>query len=331
MSAIESQPQAPEVSVIVVTHNNASLIGDCLRSVERGARARSHETIVVDSASTDGTLAVIASGHPGVRVLALERNVGFAAATNAGIAASRGRLLALVNSDAFPDEGSIDRLADAIDALPRAAIVGGRLRYPDGAPQPSTGRFPSLLGGLWTALLLHRMPLLGRLDVGVNAHPSHYRVRRRVDWVTAAFCIARREAGPLPERSFMYGEDVEWARESASAGREVWFDPGASAVHLLRGSVAGSRDAGFAQRQRARFELEWFGRRGGLAVLGARAVLAIHALVRLPAVGIADALRRREPRRAREQLALLRAAFSASSARASRPPGSPSGRSSTLL
>ncbi len=161
-------------------------------------------------------------------MLALERNVGFAAATNAGIAASRGRLLALVNSDAFPDEGSIDRLADAIDALPRAAIVGGRLRYPDGAPQPSTGRFPSLLGGLWTALLLHRMPLLGRLDVGVNAHPAHYRVRRRVDWVTAAFCIARRESGPLPERSFMYGEDVEWARESASAGREVWFDPGAS-------------------------------------------------------------------------------------------------------
>ena len=66
---------------------------------------------------------------------AVEENAGFATANNVGIDASRGRLIVLVNSDAFPDPGSIDRLIAALDELPAAGIVGGRLRYPTGEQQ----------------------------------------------------------------------------------------------------------------------------------------------------------------------------------------------------
>jgi GT2 family glycosyltransferase len=298
-----------EVSVIVVTHNNESLIGDCLRSIEVGVGLASNEIIVVDNASADGTLAAIADDFAHVRTISLDENVGFAAANNVGIDASRGRWIVLVNSDAFPDPGSIELLIEAIDALPRAAIVGGRLRYPNGKLQPSYGRFPSLLGGLWVALFLHRMPLLGRAGIGIAAHPALYRARRRVDWVTAAFCIARRESGPLPTETFMYGEDVEWALACQRTGMEIWLEPAATAIHVGRASVDRSQVSGFAQHQRVQFELGWFARRGRLARLAARGVLIIHALLRLGVYGGLAAVRRRRDRRVAEYGILLRAAL----------------------
>jgi GT2 family glycosyltransferase len=310
MSPEDPHATRPEASVIVVTHNNESLITDCLSSVEAAIRVNSYEVIVVDNGSTDGTLPAIRAQGRATRIIALERNAGFASANNAGIEASRGRLIVLVNSDAFPDPGSIDRLIAAIDELPDVGIVGGRLRYPTGEQQPSVGRFPSLLGGLWVALLLHRLPFTARAGIGVSAHPALYRKRRRVDWVTAAFCVARREAGRLPAGGFMYGEDVAWALECSRAGLEVWFDPAATAVHIGRASVDRSQEPGFAERRRAQFELEWFSRRGHLARLAARGVLLVHALVRVAVYGGMCALRLRRDPRVQENAALFRAALS---------------------
>jgi GT2 family glycosyltransferase len=281
MSPPDADVARPDASVIVVTHNNAALIADCLRAIMAGVGPRSHEVILVDNASADGTLEAIPGELSPTRAIALHENIGFAAANNVGIDASRGRMIVLVNSDAFPDPGSIDRLIAAIDGLPQAAIVGGRLRYPDGRLQPSFGTFPSLTGGAWVALFLHRMPILGRAGIGVAAHPALYKSSRRVDWVTAAFCVARREIGPLPTGTFMYGEDVEWAFASRSRGLEVWLDPAATATHIGRASVDQSQDRGFAQRQRAQFELAWFARRGRLTLLAARGVLVAHALLRM--------------------------------------------------
>jgi GT2 family glycosyltransferase len=306
----EAEATCPDASVIVVTHNNESLIGDCLRAIEAGLHLYSYEIIVVDNASSDDTLATIPDDLKSARVIALEANVGFAQANNAGIEASRGRLIVLVNSDAFPDRGSIDRLIEAIDELPDAGIVGGRLRYPTGEPQPSVGRFPSLRGGMWVALFLHRMPFTARANMGLSVHPALYRSRRRVDWVTGAFCVARREIGLLPTGAFMYGEDVAWALACNQAGREVWYDPAATTVHIGRASVDQSQDPGFAQQRRVEFELAWFASRGRVAKLAARGVLILHALMRLVLYGGMAALRGHRDRRVDEYTALLRAAVS---------------------
>jgi GT2 family glycosyltransferase len=309
MSPQDQDANLIEASVIVVTHNNESLIAHCLRSIDGAVRVNAYETIVVDNASSDGTISAIPD-DTSARVIPLDANVGFAAAANAGIEASRGSLIVLVNSDAFPDPGSIDGLIDAIKELPQAGIVGGRLRYPDGRLQPSVGRFPSLPGNLWVALFLHRLPLAGRSGIGISAHPALYRSRRAVDWVTAAFCIARREAAALPSHWFMYGEDVAWAFASRQAGFEVWFDPRASAVHIGRASVDQSQGPGFAQRRRVQFELEWFRRRGRIWQIAARAVIAVHAVARLAIFGIGGAVRGRSDSKVSENVALLRAAFS---------------------
>jgi GT2 family glycosyltransferase len=310
MSPRAADATPPEASVIVITHNNESLVARCLRSITAGVRLHSYEVILVDNCSTDGTLAAIPDDAKPHQVIALESNVGYAAANNVGIGASRGRVIVLLNSDAFPDRESIDTLIQAIDELPRAGIIGARLRYPSGKPQPSVGRFPSLTGGLWMALMLHRLPLSARLGIGISTHPTQYRSRRKVDWVTGAFCIARREVGEMPAGAFMYGEDVAWALASRQAGWEIWFDPAATAIHIGRASVDQSQDPGFAQRRRVEFELGWFAERGRLARLAARGVLVLHALVRLLLYGGLRAVRGSRDRRIGENLALLRAALS---------------------
>jgi GT2 family glycosyltransferase len=298
------------VSIVVVTHNNSDLIGKCLGAIFDSLRATSAEVIVVDNDSTDGTPDVITGEKWPVDVLMLKENLGFARAVNCGWARARGRYVALVNSDAFPDRGCIDKLVDSLEHDSRIGIVGGRLRYPSGLSQPSAGTFPSLLGGVWVALFFHHVPGLSRLGIGYLADQRLYRYPRRVDWVSAAVCAARADVGPLPTSSFMYGEDVEWALACRDAGLEVWLEPGATAIHVGRASVDQSQDPGFAQRRRAEFELAWFARRSPLVRLGARFVLFLHALLRLAVYGGLAVFRGHRDGRVAEYAALLRAALS---------------------
>jgi len=301
---------AAPVSVVVVTHNNSELIGDCLRAIDGSLRRHGGEVIVIDNASTDATRDLLAASEQPVKVIELSENIGFAAAVNLAMTLTRGRYLALVNSDAFPDAGCLDELVETLERNPRAGIVGAKLRYPSGRLQPSAGTFPSLLGGLWVALFLHRVPGLSRAGIGYLADERLYRRARRVDWVCAAVCAARADIGPLPTTSFMYGEDVEWALACREAGLETWMQPSATAIHIGRASVDQSQDRRFAQRQRASFELAWFARRGPGAKLAARCVLLMHGLMRLLVYGGVAVLRGRRDGRLTEYAALLRAALS---------------------
>jgi len=273
------RPQT-DVTVVVVTHDNERIIERCLVAVREAIRRYVYEVIVVDNGSSDATV-TRARSQPGVEVVELKRNTGFAAANNVGIRRAEGRYVALVNSDAFPRPGAIDRLVERAEADPSIGLVGGRLWEPSGRLQASAGRFPSLLGNLWLALFAHRLPLLSRVGVAIYTHPRFYRHPRPVDWVSGAFCLARREVGPLPEDAFMFGEDVEWAHAVRRAGLEVWLEPSASALHLTGATVDAAQAPGFREASRAEFELRWFARRGSVFVLSARAVLGIHALVRL--------------------------------------------------
>lgn len=102
------------ISVIVPTYNGAHLLPECLDSLARQTRAPD-ETIVVDDASTDETLALLASRYPWVRVVRLERNRGFVAATNRGIAEARGEIVVLLNNDTEADPGWLEALVAPLE------------------------------------------------------------------------------------------------------------------------------------------------------------------------------------------------------------------------
>jgi N-acetylglucosaminyl-diphospho-decaprenol L-rhamnosyltransferase len=216
-----------DLTIIIVSHNTRSDLEACLRSIDQHPPHITHEVIVVDNASRDGTVAAIAAGWPNVRIIPMDSNVGFAAANNAGFRKSQGELVLLLNSDTLVLDGSIDGLVHAIRELPGAAIVGPRLIDTKGMAELSFGRMMSPFAEL-------RQKLLVRTGGARVAELTSQ--RSEVDWVSGACLLVRRasaeSAGLLDERYFMYCEDVDFCAAVRAQGGRVYFVPEPRVVHL---------------------------------------------------------------------------------------------------
>lgn len=264
----------PSVTAIVVSWNAAGLIDDCLGALYRHApRGRAFEVVVVDNASSDGTVERIRARWPDVRLIANRENVGYTRANNQAIRASTSDNLLLVNADAFVGAGCADVLCDALDADPRVAIAGPRLVYGDGSWQRWTaGQAPSLRTAVNHYLFLERIDpsrfpgiFLGR-DV---------RTPRCVDWVSSACMVVRRAAldriGLMDERFFVYMDDVDLCQRARDDGWEVWYRPDAECVHLMGRSTR--PEAGSISKDALRNFNRYFAERNGRArTLALRAV-----------------------------------------------------------
>jgi GT2 family glycosyltransferase len=118
----------PDVSVIVVTWNGRRFLDACLTSLAAQAGV-SFETILVDNASTDGTVDDVRARYPWVRIVALSENRGFAGGNNAGAAAARGRFVAFLNNDTIAEPGWLAALRRGIDEPAGIALTTARIVY----------------------------------------------------------------------------------------------------------------------------------------------------------------------------------------------------------
>jgi N-acetylglucosaminyl-diphospho-decaprenol L-rhamnosyltransferase len=225
-----------DASVAIVTYNGLPWIEQALKSVV------GVDTVVVDNGSTDGTVAFVRERFPDVRVLEQE-NRGLAAGWNAGVAATSGRYVLLLNSDAWLDAGALDELVAFADAHPDVAVVGPRLRNPDGTLQRSVRGFPTLwrlaTEYFFLRKLAPRSRLLNAFYGGGFAHDRE----RDADFVMGAVWLVRRaaidEVGPADEQFFLFSEEVDWAYRFRKAGWRSVFFPGAGATHVYGASHKG--------------------------------------------------------------------------------------------
>lgn len=248
---------APDVSVIVVTWNARDHIDPCLDAVlGAGGEGVDLELIVVDNASSDGTVEHVRMRYPSARIVETRRNGGMAAGNNAGMAVATGRSFLLLNSDAYLHAGALRTLLDRLDAEPvgTVAAVAPRLENVDGSPQRSVRGFPTLWRYATEFLYLRRLAPRRRAfnafyGAGVDLHQP-----QRVEWVTGACLLVPRDSvdavGVMDEAYFMYGEEVDWLLRMSEVGRTVCWEPRAAATHLGGGS-AGSSWGGLYQRQLA--------------------------------------------------------------------------------
>jgi len=239
------------LSVIVVSWNTRELLAQCLQSVYDTAGELQVEVIVVDNASSDGSVEMVRRDFPQVQIIANAENVGFVRANNQAIERCRGRYVLLLNSDTQALPGSLDKTVRFMDEHPRAGIAGVRLLNPDGTFQASHTPFPTLwrefliLSGLGRWLIQPTFPSCGpQVEKGAQAIKGY---------VEGAYLIARREVveqvGGLDERIFMYAEDVDWCYRFHQAGWEVWYLPQAPIIHYGGQS---------SKRRRGRMEAELY-------------------------------------------------------------------------
>ncbi len=222
----------PAVSVVIPNWNGRRWLPGCLDSLAAQELAPA-EVIVVDNGSDDDSLAYLRIAHPDVRVLALGANTGFAHAANQGIAAARGELVALVNTDVELDSDWLARLAAAVCddpgtasaackmlslADPRVVYDAGDVLRRDGACV-QRGRFERDDG---------RFDTPGEV-FGACAGAAVYR--------RAAIL----QAGGFDERYFAYLEDVDLALALRRAGWRCRYVP---AVARHAGEVASAQLTG---------------------------------------------------------------------------------------
>lgn len=225
----------PHVSVLIVSWNVRDLLLRCLDSLAAGADGLTFEVIVVDNASTDGTVAAVQAAFPDARVIANTENKGFTAANNQALSLAAGDFLFLLNPDTELRPRALAELHRFLLAHADVGIVGPRLRYADGSLQPSRRRFPTL------ATLFTEATIIQEYLPGLSLFRRFYMADQpddqpqTVDWIVGAAMFVRRQVyeqiGGLDEGFFMYSEELDWCRRAAGAGWKVAYDPAAEVLH----------------------------------------------------------------------------------------------------
>jgi GT2 family glycosyltransferase len=210
------------VSVIVPTRNRRLLLHAALDALER-QDWRDFETIVVDNASSDGSIELVRARHPSVKIVELPENLGFARAVNAGIRVASGESIALLNNDAVPEPSWLSALVRCLDLHPKAAAVTSKLL---------THRDPTAVDGagdIVTTYLRAYPRGRGERDLG------QYDVEMEVFGASGAASLWRRSAlreiGPLDEDLFAYYEDVDLSFRARLLGYQLWYSPDAVVLH----------------------------------------------------------------------------------------------------
>jgi GT2 family glycosyltransferase len=242
-------------SVVVVTYDARPWIEQCLESVQ------AVETVVVDNGSTDGTGAFVREQFPAVRLIEQE-NRGLAAGWNAGIAATRGRWVLILNADAWLVGDALERLVAVGDAHPDVAVVGPKLLNEDGTLQRSVRGFPTRWRLATEYLYLRKLAPGTELLNGFYAGGFDHASEREADVVMGACMLVRRaaidEVGLLDEGFFLFSEETDWCYRFAQAGWKTLFTPVAECVH-----VGGASHGGRLFRENVRGHLRFFWKHHG--------------------------------------------------------------------
>jgi N-acetylglucosaminyl-diphospho-decaprenol L-rhamnosyltransferase len=212
-----------DLSIIIVSYNTRTLSLVCLRSVYEQTSGVSFEVLVVDNASSDGSAQAIAAQFPQVRLIPLDKNVGFARANNIAAKHALAPYLLLLNPDTRILDGSIQKTLNFARSCSGPCIVGGRTYYPDGSLNYSSchGR-PTLWSLLCMGCGLSSLFRCSRIFDPESLGRWERDTTREVDVITGCFLLIERglweRLKGFDENFFMYGEDTDLCIRARNIG-----------------------------------------------------------------------------------------------------------------
>lgn len=227
------KPRSPSVAALVVAHNAGAGLLECLESLERQTR-KPDKIIMVDNASEDS--AAVTEKFPGVEIIRLEKNVGFAAANNIAARAAGGvDYLVLLNPDAVAYPDWIENLLDAARRRPDCSMFASLVfNHNDPSITDGAGDSYHVSGAMW------------RKGFGAP-HSPWMDAEAEVFSPCAAAAMYKtedfRRAGGFDEGYFCYTEDVDLGFRIRLAGGKCLYAPSAKARHI--GSATSGRHSDF--------------------------------------------------------------------------------------
>lgn len=220
------------VTISIVSYCQKNLLERCLDQINSLVLPATWQTVVVDNNSPDGSVDMVARDYPWVKLIRLQKNIGFAGGHNTAYAQTDSSIFVVLNPDVIVLPDSLEILVQMFKKFPKAAIVGPCLLNPDGSPQFSARRFYT-----WRTVACRRLPIPGRKKI----NDYHLMKDRKldqllnVDWILGAAMGIRRLAvngGRLFDTRYnLYFEDVDLCYFAQEKGWDVLYCPQSKMIH----------------------------------------------------------------------------------------------------
>jgi hypothetical protein len=243
-----------KLSVVIVSWNVCDLLLACLDSIYAAYPQQDIEIIIVDNASSDGTVEAVQNQFPQVHLQVNTSNVGFAAANNQGIRSSQGEQILLLNPDTVIKPEALHILSRFLDEQPEAGGCGPYMINSDGTMQYSCSPEPTL----WREFsrLMHLPGIRPDGYYEMSTWDTH--APQKVDTILGACLLIRRSIlnsiGLMDESYFIYSEEVDLCRRIRQIGADIYWVPRARVVHHGGQSTRQVSDQMFLQLYKAKIQ-----------------------------------------------------------------------------
>lgn len=234
-----------DVSVIIINYNTKKLTINCIRSIYASETSYTYEIIVVDNASSDGSVEEIRNSFPDVRIIDNKENVGFSKANNQAAAVVSGRYLYILNSDTEIEKDVIETVVSYGDTHEEAGVIGTRSVFPDGKTQINFYKSPTFLSEF--VFFAFRIIKSGKWFLFNLNKYRHYSLNEpfEVDVISGCSLFVKREVydeiGLFNERFFMYYEDAEFCYRVKKTEFKCIYLPTVFIKHFHLGSAKEDR------------------------------------------------------------------------------------------
>jgi GT2 family glycosyltransferase len=292
-----------DTTIVVVSYNTRDLTLAALASARAAAAGLDAAVVAADNGSADGTPEAVRAAFPDVTVLVHPDNPGYGAAINRAAVARPAAHLCAMNADVVLEPDCLRTLLAFLRRRPECGLAGPALVYPDGAPQASCKRFPTLGVALGELFGIHALAPANRWRRRFYCGDLDLAREATVDTVSGAVMLIRGDAfrriGGFDEAFRMYFEETDLCRRLHDAGWQVGFCPAARAVHHHGASTV---QTSVRQVEYYLSYVRYFAKhRGRDAAAALRAAVALSTLGRMAALPL------KYPPLDRRRAALLRA------------------------
>jgi O-antigen biosynthesis protein len=218
------------VSIVIANWNTKKLIRECIESIFSSVSAGvSYELIIIDNASTDGSLDYLQSLGSRIVLISNNKNAGYAKACNQGMKIAQGKFILLLGSDTVMLTNTVKECIRFMESHPEAGAVGCRLLNPDGSAQNSCKKFPRLANAFYTYLSLDK------LNREYDMASFDYNHTMEVEQVATTFLMTRKDLmakiGYFDEAYRILYNDVDLCRRIWDTGSKIYFLHTCSVIH----------------------------------------------------------------------------------------------------
>ncbi len=217
-----------DISIIIVNYNVKEFVLNLISSIEKSSKNLAVEVIIVDNASSDGSVELIRNRFPNVKLIVNSENIGFGKANNQGIEIAKGKFILFLNPDTVLKEDTLHKMVDFLNSNPKIGMATCKVLNPDGSLQLACRRsYPTPWVSFTKIAGLSKIFPKSKIFAQYNLTYLPENATYEVDAISGSFMFLKREildkVKGFDSDFFMYGEDLDLCYRVRENGYKIFY------------------------------------------------------------------------------------------------------------